>query len=509
MNLFRFLFLLFLIPLYSCQGDKKSEQSLLPIEKAILEDSDSFYYIDFNGYSSDISNLPIGVFDSGTGGLTILDALIRYDGHENDSGVEGSDGTPDFRFEKFIYLADQANMPYGNYFAENKSHLLKEHIIKDIQFLLGDKYYNSSKSNQVQKDKERVKAIVVACNTATAYGYKEAEDFLQKAGLNIPIIGVINAASRGAFEKFRENEDGSIGVFATVGTIGSEGYERTLKEVFGTKNHKGNVQIFNQGGHGVAEAVDEEPDYINPQARVPQSDYRGPSLDHSNYPIDRTLMDIYNFNFDSNNMLCDTKDTDACQILQINSSENYVRYHLVSLMEQIRKSENAPPLKVLVLGCTHYPYLISEIYQVIDELKMYTDKNGNLPYKSLISDDLYILDPAEYVAKELYEALKDQELMRNSGDVYQESEFYISMPNLSNPNVVIDTLGRFTYDYKYGRTEGEVQEYVKIVPFDKQNVSQETWTRVSEMIPETYKAIQQFHKSNPKLFEMPIERKIL
>lgn len=507
MRLLKFIFLSVLLSFCSCQEQKESSDRLLPVEKAILKDPDSFYYIDFKSYSTDLTKLPIGVFDSGTGGLTILDALIRYDGYQNSTGEEGTDGISDFSAEKFIYLADQANMPYGNYFAENKSDLLKEHIIKDIQFLLGNKYYSDG-SDEVQKDKERVKAIVVACNTATAYGFKEAESFLQKAGLDIPIIGVINAASRGTFEKFENGEDGSIGVFATVGTIGSEGYERTIQEVFDSNGYKGNIQIFNQGGHGVAEAVDEEPDFINPKAKEPQSDYRGPSLDHSGYPIDRTLMDIYNFDFDSNKMLCDTKDIDACQILQINSSENYVRYHLVSLMEQIRKSENAPPLKVLVLGCTHYPYLINEIHEVIAELKSYTDKNGEKPYSSLISDDLYILDPADYVAKELYEALKGQGLMSKGGNMYTESEFYISVPNSSNSSVETDSLGRFTYGYKYGRTEGEIQEYVKIVPFDKENISQETLTRFAETIPETYKALQQFHRTNPKLAHMPAERKI-
>lgn len=268
------------------------------------------------------------------------------------------------------------------------------------------------------------------------------------------------------------------------------------------------MQIFNQGGHGVAEAVDEEPDFINPKAYAPQSDYRGPSLDHSSFPIDRALMDIYNFDFDANKMLCDTKDMDACQVLQINSSENYVRYHLVSLMEQIRKSRDAPPLKVLVLGCTHYPYLINEIYEVIEELKMYSDKNGNKPYETLISDDLYILDPADYVAKELYIALYSEELMRQDGNMYTESEFYISVPNSNNPSVEIDNMGRFTYDYKYGRKEGEIQEYVKIVPFDKTNISQETLNRFAEMIPETYRTLQNFHSTNIKLADIQAERKI-
>jgi hypothetical protein len=80
--------------------------------------------------------LPIGVFDSGTGGLTVLEALLTLDAFNNETGKPGSDGKLDFSKEYFQYLADQANMPYGNYAAANKTDLLKEHIQKNMQFFL-------------------------------------------------------------------------------------------------------------------------------------------------------------------------------------------------------------------------------------------------------------------------------------------------------------------------------------------------------------------------------------
>lgn len=171
-------------------------QSSLAIEKHILTDQNNFYYIDFSQYSQPLNSLPIGVFDSGTGGLTVLDALVNFDQFDNNTKQKGKDGKLDFSSEKFIYLADQANMPYGNYNATGKDDLLKEHIIKDFQFLLGNKYYQNSGQTSFQKDKEQVKAIVIACNTATAYGYDDAVSFLNRTGLNIPVIGVINAAAR-------------------------------------------------------------------------------------------------------------------------------------------------------------------------------------------------------------------------------------------------------------------------------------------------------------------------
>lgn len=140
------------------------------IETAILNDPASFYHVDFKTYPQMDKRLPIGVFDSGTGGLTVLDALVNFDGYNNDNKEKGGDAVPDFISEKFIYLADQANMPYGNYSSENKTELLVEHILKDMQFLLSDKYYREASDTKFQKDKQPVKSIVIACNTATAYG---------------------------------------------------------------------------------------------------------------------------------------------------------------------------------------------------------------------------------------------------------------------------------------------------------------------------------------------------
>ena len=74
-------------------------------------------------------SFPIGVFDSGTGGLTVLEAMLTLDEFNNITGKPGKDGKLDFEKEYFQYLADQANMPYGNYAAENKTDLLKENIL--------------------------------------------------------------------------------------------------------------------------------------------------------------------------------------------------------------------------------------------------------------------------------------------------------------------------------------------------------------------------------------------
>ncbi|MCH7415231.1 hypothetical protein MM213_17155, partial [Belliella sp. R4-6] len=105
------------IVLFACQNTNQDSEknTLLAIEKAIIGQKDSFFYINSEEYQIS-SDLPIGFFDSGTGGLTILNSVLEFDEFNNAKRSFGSDGIPDFANEKFIYLADQANMPYGNYY---------------------------------------------------------------------------------------------------------------------------------------------------------------------------------------------------------------------------------------------------------------------------------------------------------------------------------------------------------------------------------------------------------
>ncbi|MGK6352700.1 glutamate racemase [Parapedobacter sp. DT-150] len=479
----------------TCASCRQPEQKathaladLAPIEEAILHDTASFYHIDVAAYPADDGALPIGVFDSGTGGLTVLDALVRYDGNNNATQTPGGDQVPDFSGEGFIYLADQANMPYGNYHSEQKSDLLVEHTLKDVHFLLSDRYYPHAKSPQPTGRKRPVKAIVIACNTATAYGKEAVDRFMERSGMTIPVIGVIDAGARGALAVFGQDESGSIGVFATVGTIASKGYEKTLMRIKAESGHTGDIQVYSQGGHGVAEAVDEEPDFIDRKAQTPRSSYRGPALDHASYAIDKSLLGAYGFDFSGNKMLCDRESALDCTIMQLNDTENYVRYYLVSLLEQMRQRPDAKPLKALLLGCTHYPYLTDKIEQVLHELYHYR-QDGQHRYRHLMAADIAIIDPAENVAHELYAYLNDRKLFNPSGDI-AHSEFYISVPNTDNSGVKTEQGGHFTYDYKYGRHAGDIQEYVKVVPFDPSNIPAATVERMKTAIPQTFNLIE-------------------
>lgn len=131
-------------------------------------------------------NAPIGVFDSGVGGLTVAREIMRQ--------------MPN---EKIIYFGDTARVPYGSKSQETVTRY-SEQIVRFLRTF-------------------QVKTIVVACNTASAY----AMDTLERH-IDIPIIGVVRPGARVAVEATR---NGRIGVIATEATIASQMYTKYIKEL--------------------------------------------------------------------------------------------------------------------------------------------------------------------------------------------------------------------------------------------------------------------------------------
>lgn len=133
-----------------------------------------------------MDNRPIGVFDSGIGGLTVLQEIMEK--------LPGED---------IIYFGDTARIPYGT---RSKETVVK-YAFQCIKFLM----------------KRDIKAIVIACNTATAYALEEA-----KKNFDIPIIGVIEPGANGAISATKNNK---IGVIGTAGTINSESYQKRIRRL--------------------------------------------------------------------------------------------------------------------------------------------------------------------------------------------------------------------------------------------------------------------------------------
>jgi glutamate racemase len=156
-----------------------------------------------------MSDQPIGVFDSGLGGLTVLRALI--------------DLLPD---ERVVYFGDTGRFPYGPKAAEE----VLSHALQITDVLL---------------DRD-IKLLVVACNSAAA----AALDTLQ-AKLDIPVIGVIEPGLRAAA---RVTRSGRIGVIGTVGTVASGAYQRLADEM--AVEHGGEVALTCAACPGFVEFVE-------------------------------------------------------------------------------------------------------------------------------------------------------------------------------------------------------------------------------------------------------------
>ena len=478
----------------------------MPIVEAILHDRESPFYLDAKDYPAISSELPVGVFDSGTGGLTVLDAIINFDQFDNQSKTwtEGGDGAPDLKSERFVYLADTANMPYGVCPQKGKTDLLKEHIIKDAWFLLNDRYYQTASAESPQTDKTPIKAMVIACNTGTAYGKSDIEHLLDLAELDIKVIGVIDAGSRGALSHLAQDEDATIGIMATMGTVASEGYVKAIVAQKESAGYTGTIMVAQQGGYGWSGAIDGKSEYIAPGATAPTEGYQGPAVGHDQGPIDESLMDRYDFTWDNHEML-HSGTREKPENLQVNSVDNYVRYHAVSLLETIRNTEGAPKLKAIILGCTHFPYNEPELRAKLKELYDYQE-NGQYVYRPYMAEEIALVDPAINTAKELFEHL-DRESLLNQSDV-KHSEFYISVPNTSNGNIQLEAPGVFSYDYKYSRNAGEIQEYAKRVPFSRETIPADVLDRLAEKVPNVYQLMVHFNQDNPKADFLAEDEKI-
>jgi len=131
-------------------------------------------------------NAPIGIFDSGVGGLTVAREIMRQ--------------IPN---ERLVYFGDTARVPYGNKSKETITKYSKQ-IIRFLKT-------------------QNVKAIVVACNTASAYALDEIEK-----ELDIPIIGVVKPGAKVAAEATRNKK---VGVIATAGTIQSRIYAEYIEGI--------------------------------------------------------------------------------------------------------------------------------------------------------------------------------------------------------------------------------------------------------------------------------------
>jgi len=432
---------------------------------------------------------------------------VTIDQFDNVTHEHGADGQPDFQNESFVYLGDQANMPYGNYPSEDKVGFLKELVLKDVVFILGDRYWTSRSSQLPHRDKPPVKAIVVACNTATSYGLDDIHRALHEWNLPVYTVGVVAAGADGAVEALRgAAAPGAVAVMATVGTCASGGYPREIarsSEEAGMKV----PEITQQGSVGLAGAIEGDPGFIVPADSGVVADYRGPAVGNSAAPIEPTLIEEYGFEPDGI-----LGDPDRPETWRLNSIENYIRYETTTLVEAYRRGGSSEPITTVVLGCTHFPFHQEAIEASFDRLRSVRDEQGEAPYERLIAEDVVFVDPARLTAVQLYEALVSLGLLNDDEMTGPEAtdEFYISVPNAACPGVVLRPDGlSFTYDYKYGRSPGELdKEYVKRVPMSRENLGENVIETIRTTMPGVWDRLVSFSSRSPRCVDLPMTARI-
>jgi glutamate racemase len=197
---------------------------------------------------------PIGVFDSGLGGLTVLRALI--------------DLLPD---ERIVYFGDTGRFPYG---PKPRDEVLK-YSLEITEVLLG----------------YEIKTLVVACNSAAAAALN-----ILREKLDIPVIGVIEPGLRAAA---RVTRSGRIGVIGTVGTVASGAYQRLAESMVTERGQ--HVQVTCAACPGFVEFVeagDVESDQVHVLAERLLAPVRNATVDTlvlgcTHYPLlARTISDV-------------------------------------------------------------------------------------------------------------------------------------------------------------------------------------------------------------------------
>lgn len=237
-----------------------------------------------------LKEAPIGVFDSGLGGLTIAKSIIEK-----------------LPYENIIYIGDEAHVPYGDKSPD---------VIRDFALGIIDFFVNKG-----------AKLVVMACNMSSAYALSIAREIHP----NVPIIGTIEAGARKAVEV----TNGNIGVLATNGTAAARAYTEAIRAI------SSKVKVIEQGCPKLVPLV----------------------------------------------------ENDRCECIDA--------YEAIG--EYVAPMLNAN-VDTIVLGCTHYPFLINAI-------------------RLVVGTDVQIVDPAEYTANEVVRVIGEYGLF-NSPENDPVRDFY-------------------------------------------------------------------------------------
>ncbi|MCL6629545.1 MAG: glutamate racemase [Armatimonadetes bacterium] len=170
---------------------------------------------------------PIGIFDSGLGGLTVAKQIMKR-----------------LPYERIAYLGDQIHVPYG----ERSADEIRSFALGITEFLI----------------RQNAKLVIMACNMSSATALEEARELFPQ----IPILGVIEAGARSAVSRA---QCGPIGVLATTGTVSTRAYTKTLQKLLP------NIEVIEQPCPKFVPLV-EAGKFDSPEAEMAVIEYTEPLL---------------------------------------------------------------------------------------------------------------------------------------------------------------------------------------------------------------------------------------
>jgi glutamate racemase len=322
-------------------------------------------------------------------------------------------------------------MPYGNYPGTNHTEYLRELIIKDVAFMLGRRAWPAHGAAP-RFEKPPVKAIVIACNTATAYGLADVRAAVERWHVPVFVVGVVEAGARGVAPAPAGMPARTVAVLATAGTCASQAYPRAiaahLREIAQPAR-----PVIQEGSPTLAGAIEGDPSCLLPDLSARQS------------------------------------------------VERIIRQDIAALLETHRRSGSQAPIGSVVLGCTHYPLVQEEIIKAFAELRQ-----SDARYRPLIAEKLEIVNPAELTAKELYQQLVESRRLLPPGatPAVTRDTFYISVANPASPAAKLDATGALDSAYKYDRNPGRFDvEDTKDVPMQLAELPASSAHLIRERLP--------------------------
>ena len=307
----------------------------------------------------------VGFFDSGLGGLCILDAFVALCPNEST-----------------VYIADSANCPYGNRPA--------------------DEIVRLSRANTEELLSRGCKMVVVACNTATA----AAIDTLRAEWPDVPFIGIEPALKPAALE----SKTGIVGVLATAGTFGGRLYRETKAKFAKDVTVIATVaDEFVEIVESLRVGLGSDRVGIGSNRVEVGSDRVGIGSDRVEVGSDRVGLESATLN-DTKMTLIDSKETlNDSKMTLIDSKETLYDSKVISTV----RSKIEPLLNAgcdrIVLGCTHFPHLKPVIEKVC-------------------AGRAEVIDPSEAVARQARRVLARLGLLRGESAAEPSHVFISSKP---------------------------------------------------------------------------------